>query len=90
MRHYIITPMNEREEYFILAYDIAIEKPFIRNSVILQFCSAQGFFNAEYFTLMLLDVFNNSDHLMEIVWALKYRAQSLMIILLLFVGYLPF
>ena len=53
-------PNYKREEYFLIAYDILVEKAFIRNSLILQFFSAQGFYNSEYFTLMLLDVVNNA------------------------------
>ena len=54
-RNYILVPTNDRELMFATAYDVLVSEPFIRNSLILQTFSAQGFLNAEFFTLMLMD-----------------------------------
>ena len=84
VRNYIVVPQTRRQEYFVLVFDIICTKPFIRNALILQLFSIQGFFNAEYFSLMLLDIINTSDKLMQIVKSVSRRADSLLLIFVLY------
>lgn len=63
LRNYIIVPDTRRARIFCILFDSIVTKPFMRNHILLLQFSIQGFFNSEYFTLMLLDVVNISTTL---------------------------
>jgi hypothetical protein len=77
VRNYIVVPTNAAERAVCIAYDTAITKPFFRNHVLLQFFSIQGFLSSEYFTLMLLDIFNNSESLAAILKSVTAETKRL-------------
>ena len=61
MRSYIVIPDTRATRTFAIVFDVIITKSFFRNHIILMFCSAQGFQQSYFFTLMLLDVFSISE-----------------------------
>ena len=77
VRNYIVVPTNSFERTLCITYDTAITKPFFRNHIVLQFFSIQGFLSSEYFTLMLLDIFNNSETLAAILQSATAEARRL-------------
>lgn len=79
-RDYVKVPTNKREFYFVIVYDVLVKKTFIRNRVILQCLTVQGFFNAEYFTLLLMDIVNNFPGLMRVFVAIGYYSHTLLLI----------
>ena len=84
VRNYIVVADSRAQRAFCITYDTLVTKPFFRNHLLLQFLSLQGFFNSEYFTLMLLDVINNSPILVDIIQSVKAPGMSLAMVLYLF------
>jgi hypothetical protein len=77
IRNYLVVPTTTLERTVCIVYDTAITKPFFRNHVLLQFFSIQGFLSSEYFTLMLLDIFNNSESLANILQSVTAETKRL-------------
>eukprot|EP00615_Pteridomonas_danica_P005853 CAMPEP_0114339576 /NCGR_PEP_ID=MMETSP0101-20121206/7817_1 /TAXON_ID=38822 ORGANISM="Pteridomonas danica, Strain PT" /NCGR_SAMPLE_ID=MMETSP0101 /ASSEMBLY_ACC=CAM_ASM_000211 /LENGTH=2941 /DNA_ID=CAMNT_0001472581 /DNA_START=113 /DNA_END=8938 /DNA_ORIENTATION=+ len=70
VRNYILVPTTPRARFFVVIYDVALTKPFLRNHVLLMAASMAGFQSSPFFTLMLLDIVNNSSMLADIVKSL--------------------
>ena len=68
IRNYIVVADTPRERSFVIAFELIVRQPFFRNHVVLQVFSILGFQESMWFTLMLLDVINNSQLLMDIGW----------------------
>jgi hypothetical protein len=66
VRNYIKVPDTPRARFFVVVYDVALTKPFLRNHVLLMAASMAGFQSSPFFTLMLLDIVNNSAMLADI------------------------
>jgi hypothetical protein len=54
IRNYIVVPSNQAQRCFVILFDTIVTKPFLRNHLLLQFLSVQGFISSEYFTLVSL------------------------------------
>ena len=54
LRNYIVVPTTATQRTFIIVFDTIVNKPVLRNELLLQFLSVQGFINSEYFTLVSL------------------------------------
>jgi len=54
IRNYIVVPSNQAQRCFVILFDTIVTKPFLRNHLLLQFLSLQGFISSEYFTLVSL------------------------------------
>jgi hypothetical protein len=72
-------PNTPQTRFFCVAYDVLVTKPFFRNHVLLMFFSINGFTQSTYFTLMMMDIMNNSrvlanvarsvtDNLVQLGW----------------------
>jgi len=85
VRNYIAVPDTERARWFCIVFDSIVTKPFMRNHLLLLQFSVQGFFNSEFFTLMLLDVVNISTTLQDIVKSVTKPAAQLGIVAYTFV-----
>ena len=86
MRNFILVPTTRAQRLFCIAYDLLVTKSFIRNHLVLQFLSVQGFLESQYFTLMLLDVINLSANLAHVISVVVKKAESLLLVLYLYVG----
>mmetsp|Transcript_1238 Transcript_1238/g.2394 ORF Transcript_1238/g.2394 Transcript_1238/m.2394 type:complete len:1459 (+) Transcript_1238:3-4379(+) len=86
VRNYIVVPSNPAQRVFIICFDTVVTKPFLRNHMILQFFSIQGFISSEYFTLMLFDILNISTKLQNVTRAVMVHADSLVLVFYLFVA----
>jgi hypothetical protein len=52
LRNYIVVPTTATQRLFIITFDTIVTKPVLRNELLLQFLSVQGFISSEYFTLV--------------------------------------
>jgi len=86
VRNYVVVPQSPNQRRFMIAYDTIVTKPFLRNHLLLQFLSVQGFISSEYFTLMLFDILNNSQKLANVVQAICVHGDSLVLVFLLFLA----
>jgi len=85
LRNYILVPDTPPTRAFAIVFDTLVTKPFFRNQMILVFCSLNGFRDAAYFTLMLLDVVNISPTIQNLVRSVTKPAPQLAIVAYLFV-----
>lgn len=69
VRQYILVPTDNLTRNFVIIYDAFVSKPFFRNHLILVTFSILGFSNSTFFTLMLLDIVNNSHLLSDMFMA---------------------
>ena len=81
LRRYIVSPTDTLTRNFCIVYDTIITKPFLRNHILLLTFSNLGFQNSAYFTLMLLDIVNNSPLLMDMVLAVAAPMPKLGLVL---------
>lgn len=70
VRKYILVPWNNVTRLFVILFDTFITKPFLRNHLVLVTFSMVGFQNSTFFTIMLLDIVNNSSLLLDIFLAI--------------------
>merc|ERR1712072_699218 len=66
IRNYIVVPNTPQTRLFCILYDTLVTKPFFRNHVLLMVFSTNGFINNYWFTLMLMDIMNNSKVLGDV------------------------
>ena len=66
VRNYIVVPDTPQTRIFCIVYDTLVSKPFFRNHVLLMVFSINGFINNYWFTLMLMDIMNNSKVLGDV------------------------
>jgi hypothetical protein len=85
-RAYLVVPQNGAERLYCLAYETTITAPYFRNCILLQIASVLGFYRKEYFSLMLLDIFNNSATLSDIMRSVTSSGISLGLVFYLFVA----
>jgi len=85
VRNYIVVPDTPAARMFCIVYDTLVSKPFFRNQVLLLCFSINGFFESRYFTLMLLDVMNNSAVLANVIRSVSDSAVCLAWVFYLFV-----
>ena len=67
LRDYLTVPDTKSSRAFCIVYDTVIQKPFFRNHVLLIFFAVLGFYRSSFFTLMLLDIFNISPVVSNII-----------------------
>ena len=77
IRSYIVVPNTWPTRAYCVAYDLVFSRSFLRNNLVLMWCSVQGFQNNNYFALMLLDVLNNSSLLAATIQCMVIPAPSL-------------
>jgi hypothetical protein len=80
-----VVPDTPATRAFAIVFDTLVTKPFFRNQLVLVFCSLNGFRDASYFTLMLLDVVNISPTVQNLVKSVTKPAPQLAIVGYLFV-----
>jgi len=85
VRNYITVPNTPDTRIFVIIYDTILTKAFFRNHVLLMACSMAGFQSSPFFTLMLLDIVNNSSVLQDIVRSITAPAQQLAVVFYTFV-----
>jgi len=85
VRNYIVVPTTRQTRLFVIIYDTLVTKPFFRNHVVLMVFSVLGFNNSPYFTLMLLDIMNNSSVLGDIIKSITVPAFQLALVFYLFI-----
>jgi hypothetical protein len=77
-------PLARFQKWYCIVYEVVVTKPFFRNHVILQVFSILGFYDAKFFSLMLLDGMNNSSTLSAIIKSIISPGMSLMLVFYLF------
>ena len=60
VRKFIKVPYTRLQRIFCLLFDMLVIKPWLRNHIILAVVCFLGFLNTSFFTLLLLDIMNNS------------------------------
>jgi hypothetical protein len=85
VRDYITVPDTSGTRAFCIVYDTIIQKPFFRNHVLLIFFAVLGFYRSSYFTLMLLDIFNISPVVSNIIKCITKPAVELGVVGYLFI-----
>eukprot|EP00615_Pteridomonas_danica_P011690 CAMPEP_0114330802 /NCGR_PEP_ID=MMETSP0101-20121206/1993_1 /TAXON_ID=38822 ORGANISM="Pteridomonas danica, Strain PT" /NCGR_SAMPLE_ID=MMETSP0101 /ASSEMBLY_ACC=CAM_ASM_000211 /LENGTH=1284 /DNA_ID=CAMNT_0001460933 /DNA_START=3986 /DNA_END=7840 /DNA_ORIENTATION=+ len=85
VRRYIVIPNSKYARLFVIIYDTSIQKPFFRNHVLLLGCSFLGFQSTPFFTLMLLDIVNNSQVLKDIIRSITRPLPQLAVVFYTFV-----
>lgn len=84
-RRYIVVPSNPHARLYVIIYDTVLQKPFFRNHVLLMSCSVLGFHSTPFFTLMLLDIVNNSQVLKDIIRSITRPLPQLAVVFFTFV-----
>ena len=85
VRNYITIPNTPATRNFCIAFDVAVSKPFFRNHLVLLVLSVSGFWESSQFTIMLMDVVNNSILLQDIMKSITQPLPQLGIVFYLFV-----
>jgi len=80
VRNYIKYAVTPAKRNFCVIYDIAVSKPFFRNHVLLMGASMAGFQSSPFFTLMLMDIINNSRILSSIILSITMPAEKIGIV----------
>ena len=84
LRGYVVVPTTRLQRVFVIVYDLTLQKPFIRNHVVLQIFLALGFYRVQFFTLMLLDIFSNSTSLLTIIRGISMEAPRIGLVFYVF------
>jgi len=85
IRNYIVVPDTINTRRYAIIFDSLFTHAFLRNQMILVFCSVNGFRFSSYFTLMLLDVANISTTVQSLVKSITKPAPQLGIVAYLFI-----
>jgi hypothetical protein len=85
IRNYIVVPNTPWFRIFCILYDTLVTKPFFRNHVLLMVFSVNGFINNYWFTLMLMDIMNNSKVLGDVLRSVTDNIVALGWVLYLFI-----
>ena len=85
VRNYIVVPDTPPSRIFVIIYEVVLSKPFFRNHVVLMCFSIIGFTNNEFFSLMLLDIMNNSLLLQNIILCVTVPGTQLLSVFYLFI-----
>ena len=85
VRNYIVVPDTPQTRIFCIVYDTLVSKPFFRNHVLLMVFSINGFINNYWFTLMLMDIMNNSKVLGDVSRSVTDNIVALGWVLYLFI-----
>ena len=84
-RRWIVVPTTRRTRLFAIAYDACLSKPTFRNQVVLMAINVAGFYRNEFFSLMLMDVMNNSDVMQDIIRCVTVPGKQLASVFYLFI-----
>ena len=84
IRSYIVVPDTRLARKYVLIYDMVITQPHFRNHVLLQVFSGQGFFNSEFFTIMLIDIVTINEKLVTIMSAVVLHGNALAMVFYMF------
>lgn len=84
-RQWIVVPDTPRTRLFAIAYDVCLSKPLFRNHVILMLINLCGFYRNEFFSLMLMDVMNNSPVMQDIIKCVTVPGTQLASVFYLFI-----
>jgi hypothetical protein len=87
IRGYLLVPDTGTARIFCIIYDICVTKSFLRNQLIMVFCSINGFSHSPYFTLMLLDIVNISPTVQFLVKSVTTPGAQLAIVAYLMVSF---
>lgn len=84
VRNWIVVPHTPASRRYVLVFDAIVRRSFLRNNAVLIGLCVAGFVRNEFFSLMLLDIINNSPLLANILKCVTIPRAKLQMVFFLF------
>jgi len=84
-RGFVVVPDTPTTRAFVITFDCCVDKAYLRNHVLLMAVNVVGFTHNEFFSLLLLDIVNNSPLLFNVILCITLPAKQMLSVLYLLV-----